>query len=264
MVWYADNGITSRKYPLVRYSYQVHEITFLLNPSTIHSFDNNKMKICSFAICSSLSTAAAFAPTRFSQPAAATSTSTQQLNLSKDMNMADILRPFGTLAVAASLAFSPVSASAQDLHQYDTSSSIDSSITSSSMQVSETIKVLDMGLPSYGDISAPKSSTNAIKGTEAEKEKEGAKSTSVLPTKKAGSPMFPTGSAKEKKEKAPSAKAEKKQAAKAEKKQAAAAAPVEIKKEKEDKKDENVKFVDMSMPSYSDNASGPKKSAFAL
>jgi len=170
------------------------------------------------------------------------------------MNMADILRPFGTLAVAASLAFSPVSASAQqDLYQY-------SSITSSSMQVSETIKVLDMGLPSYGDISAPKSSRNAIKGVEAErekekeKEKEGATSTSVLPTKKAGSTLFPT-----KEKKTTVKKTEKKQAAAS---ATATSAPLEIKKE--DKKEENLKFVDMAMPSYSENASAPKKSKFAF
>ena len=178
------------------------------------------------------------------------------------MNMADILRPFGTLAVAASLAFSPVSASAQDLYQYETSSSSSttgSSITSSSMQVSETIKVLDMGLPSYGDISAPKSSRNAIKGVEAEREKEKEKekegattSTSVLPTKKAGSTLFPT-----KEKKTTVKKTEKKQAA-----ASATAAPLEIKKE--DKKEENLKFVDMAMPSYSENASAPKKSKFAF
>lgn len=188
--------------------------------------------------------------------------------------MADILRPFGTLAVAASLAFSPVSvsASAQDLYQYETSSSsisstststsTGSSITSSSMQVSETIKVLDMGLPSYGDISAPKTSKNAIKGVEAEREKEKVKegastsaSTSTSTKKAGGSTLFPT---KEKKTTA-NKKTEKKQAAE---KATATAAPLEIKKD--DKKEENLKFVDMAMPSYSDNASAPKKSKFAF
>ena len=51
----------------------------------------------------------------------------------------DIMRPFGTLAVAASLAFNPIIASAQENNVYQ-----DSSIASSSVQVSETIKVLDM------------------------------------------------------------------------------------------------------------------------
>ena len=55
-------------------------------------------------------------------------------NSNKDVE--NVLRPFGILTVAASIALSPVNALAQDYQQ--------SSFESSSIQVSEAIKVLDM------------------------------------------------------------------------------------------------------------------------
>ncbi len=74
----------------------------------------------------------AFAP---STPSA----SFTQLNMKKEsngnVNVNDILKPFGTIAIAASIALSPISASAQDQ---------DTPFLSSSIQLSESVKLLDM------------------------------------------------------------------------------------------------------------------------
>ena len=97
------------------------------------------MKFCSLLLLSAPLAADAFAP--LASPRR-TSSSTEMNMAKNDLGLfSDIMRPFGTLAVAASLAFNPIIASAQENNecQYQ-----DSSIASSSVQVSETIKVLDM------------------------------------------------------------------------------------------------------------------------
>ena len=97
------------------------------------------MKFCSLFLLSAPLAADAFAP--LASPRR-TSSSTEMSMAKNDLGLfSDIMRPFGTLAVAASLAFNPIIASAQENNecQYQ-----DSSIASSSVQVSETIKVLDM------------------------------------------------------------------------------------------------------------------------
>ena len=95
------------------------------------------MKFCSLLLLSAPLAADAFAP--LASPRR-TSSSTEMNMAKNDLGLfSDIMRPFGTLAVAASLAFNPIIASAQENNVYQ-----DSSIASSSVQVSETIKVLDM------------------------------------------------------------------------------------------------------------------------
>jgi ABC-type maltose transport system permease subunit len=95
------------------------------------------MKFCSLFLLSAPLAADAFAP--LASPRR-TSSSTEMNMAKNDLGLfSDIMRPFGTLAVAASLAFNPIIASAQENNVYQ-----DSSIASSSVQVSETIKVLDM------------------------------------------------------------------------------------------------------------------------
>ena len=95
------------------------------------------MKFCSLFLLSAPLAADAFAP--LASPRR-TSSSTEMSMAKNDLGLfSDIMRPFGTLAVAASLAFNPIIASAQENNVYQ-----DSSIASSSVQVSETIKVLDM------------------------------------------------------------------------------------------------------------------------
>lgn len=193
----------------------------------------------------------AFAPHVSSS--ASTSTSSRA-NMNTNLNMAqkdtndfsDILRPFGTLAIAASLAFCPISVSAQG-YDYETPQAQMNSITSSSVQVSENIKVLDMGLPSYGDIADPKAGQSKIKGVVPEPEKEETGSSSVLPSKKSsGNVLFSSKKAKPAK------------------KERVRIDKTAEEKEQDDKKPLNAKFVDMSMPTYESSASGAKKSAFAL
>ena len=181
------------------------------------------MKVLS-ALFVSFPLVAAFAPAQISK------TSSTKLEMKKEI---------GTFAVAASLLLSPISATA---HEYN-----NNFIKSSSMQVSEAIKVLDMGLPSYGDISSPKASTESIKGVEPPKKEESPTGSSVVPTKKGGSALYP---AKEKKAAKPSKKSV-----------AVDAAPT---KEEKEKKEDGVFYVDMSMPTYDNSSGGKKKSAFAL
>ncbi len=91
------------------------------------------MKLTSLLFLSSPLAAYAFVP-------AASSRACTEVNAANDnRDFVEALRPFGTLVVAASLAFSPISASALDNHFDETNA-----ITSSSFQVSEAIKVLDM------------------------------------------------------------------------------------------------------------------------
>lgn len=200
------------------------------------------MKFCSLFLLSAPLAADAFAP--LASPRR-TSSSTEMNMAKNDLGLfSDIMRPFGTLAVAASLAFNPIIASAQENNVYQ-----DSSIASSSVQVSETIKVLDMGLPSYGDIAMPKASQSAFKGVVVEPEKELTPSSSVLPTKKSGGNGNALYAAKK---------------AKPAKKERVYVEKTAEDKERDDAKIDNVNFSDMSMPSYSDNASGAKRSKFAL
>ena len=79
--------------------------------------------------------ASAFAPSGYIKPS--TRTTETKMSMAADENvMRGALRQFGTLAIAASLAFNPIAAVAQESFQ--------SPIYSSSVQISETIKVLDM------------------------------------------------------------------------------------------------------------------------
>lgn len=117
---------------------------------------------------------------------------------------------------------------------------------SSSVQIAEQIKVLDMGLPSYGAISSPKAEQTAIKGVEA------GNIAGVVAAKSSGGggggggvSMFSSGGSK------------KETAMKKEKK-------AKIEKEKEEKKDEKIVIMDMALPSYGDNASIKSKNAFAF
>lgn len=74
-----------------------------------------------------------------------------------------LLRPFGTVLVAASLVFNPGSAIGAGIETTAYGFSVSSPVTSSSLQVAEAeIKLLDMSLPSYGSISAPKANTDAV------------------------------------------------------------------------------------------------------
>lgn len=195
------------------------------------------MKLLALVLISSNVAVNAFAPQTSITCDAAISTKMSK----NDHDFSDVLRPFGTLAVAASIAFSPISSSAQELISYQ-----DRSFGSSSVQLSENIKVLDMGLPSYGEISNPKASQEKIKGVEPPK--EAATSSSVIPTKKSGgSSLYPSKKAKP-----------------AKKERVYIEKSTEEKEADEKKYANDAKFVDMSMPSYGDSASGSKKSAFAL
>ena len=211
-----------------------------------------KMKVSTYSLALIVGplSANAFAPHVSSS--ASTSTSSRA-SMNTNLNMAqkdkndfgDILRPFGTLAIAASLAFCPISVSAQG-YDYETPQAQMNAITSSSVQVSEAIKVLDMGLPSYGDIADPKASQSKIKGVP-EPQKEETGSSSVLPSKKSSGNVLYSSK---------KAKPAKKEKVRIEK--------TAEEKEQDDKKPLNAKFVDMSMPTYDSSASGAKKSAFAL
>jgi len=158
-----------------------------------------------------------------------------------------LLHALGTLTVAASfLTFQPNNVQAMDFMTND-------AVLSSSIQLSEEIKVLDMSLPSYGSISAPKSGQEAIKGVEVDPNKPSTStsaSTSVLPTKKKGGgaiSLYSSGSSKKKETK----------------KAVASSAPAAPKEEKQES-GPAVITVDMSMPSYGDTTAKKEKSVFAL
>ena len=103
-------------------------------------------------------------------------------------------------------------------------------------------------MPTYGSISDPKAKPDNIKGVEPEKEKS---ATGVAASKKSSSGsaggMFASSGSSKKKEKAAAEKKEKAQ---------------KIEEEKDEMK--GIATVDMSMPSYSDNMTVKKKSAFAF
>eukprot|EP00558_Chaetoceros_sp_UNC1202_P005659 CAMPEP_0197246666 /NCGR_PEP_ID=MMETSP1429-20130617/19315_1 /TAXON_ID=49237 /ORGANISM="Chaetoceros sp., Strain UNC1202" /LENGTH=204 /DNA_ID=CAMNT_0042707387 /DNA_START=38 /DNA_END=652 /DNA_ORIENTATION=+ len=204
------------------------------------------MKLSVLVALSMPLTGSAFAPTMKTSTAPTTTMLMSQPNDEQNKPMNALFRPLGTVAIAASLAFSPIAANAQELHQYQ-----QSPLSSSSVQISETIKVLDMGMPSYGSIADPRAKQDSIKAAEPDKDKS---TTGVLSSKSSGSAggMF-----------ASSGGSKKKAAAAAQKKDKVA---LERTQKVEVEKDEisNVVTIDMSMPSYSDNAASKKKSVFAL
>lgn len=147
----------------------------------------------------------------------------------------------GAFLIAASLVWNPITVEAHPVPGDPVSLSPFSS-SSSSIQLAESIKVLDMSLPTYGAISSPKATQESIKGVEPEKET--ATSTSILPSKKS------TSSKK----------------IKSEKKSTKVISDIgdTTNSSDDEKKDLSIKFMDMSMPSYSESATTSKKSVFAL
>jgi len=77
----------------------------------------------------------------------------------------NFLRPFGTMLVAASLVFNPAAVGAVENGSFSLST-----VASSSLHVAEEIKLLDMSLPTYGSISAPKANKDSIDFVKQEKE----------------------------------------------------------------------------------------------
>lgn len=182
------------------------------------------------------------------------------------------LRPFGTMLVASSLVFNPGMTGAIENPNFTMFS-----VPSSSLQVAENIKVMDMSLPSYGLVSDPNSNQDVIefvKETKPDKtskkpvekrERRVAEETrekDVLNSYKSR-PVF-TGkdevSIEEKKKEKELKKAEKKTVKKGEGKEVVVKA--EKKGEGIDLKD--VKIVEMGMPSYDDSTATKQKSVFAL
>jgi hypothetical protein len=162
----------------------------------------------------------------------------------------NLQRTLGAFAFALSLVvLNPsISASAGAYPMSPSSNYISSSAGSSStsIQIAEAIKILDMSLPSYGEIAPPKASVDAIKGIQPDKEP--ASTTSVLSAKKSA------GSAKKK------ANSEKKA-------KVIISDSVETtaySDKQEIKELDSIKFMDMSMPSYSESATVTKKNMFAL
>ena len=135
-----------------------------------------------------------------------------------------------------------------DQREYILSSTTPSSIASSSLEIVESIKTLDMEMPSYGKIVSPTVSQDEIEGTEvklkADKEGKKEKKTSSVQVvaKKNTKSSGPT--ADEKKAKAEAARAEKE-------------------RKMEEKQSEALEIVGMDMPSYSVE-SGAKKSVFSF
>jgi hypothetical protein len=200
------------------------------------------MKFFTLSMLASALVADAFSPQAIF-PVSRASSSQSELSMAKNVvDLNGMMRPLSTLAVAASLAFNPIAASAHDNYLVQ-----DSMITSSSIQVSEAIKVLDMGLPSYGDLKDPKASAAAIKGVEPTEASPGS-SSSVVPSKRAGA-----GNALYSAKKAKPAKKERVLVEKSEEE-----------KQKDDTKLNGVIYTDMSMPSYSDSSSSGTRSKFAL
>jgi len=117
------------------------------------------------------------------------------------------------------------------------------------MEVAEAIKTMDMSLPSYGTISAPKAGGESLLIPEEKQKQEG----SVLPAKKTKSFI-------------PSMEPSKREIKKAEAKKTAAKKDIIDNEDDNDVsyKNEKIKLLDMTMPSYSDTTATPKKSAFRL
>jgi hypothetical protein len=174
------------------------------------------------------------------------SSSKQQEHSNHHDEFDNLQHALGVFAIAASIVLCNPAISVAGV--YPTGSSNISGISSagsSTIQIAEAIKVLDMSLPSYGDIASPKASLDAIKGVEPEKEST-TTATSVLPAKKTA------GSKKTKPDK---------------KSKVMISESVEnaADSSKNDKKEQDsMKYVDMSMPSYSESATVTKKGMFAL
>jgi len=82
----------------------------------------------------------------------------------------NFLRPFGAMLVAASLVFNPGAVGAVENASFSMSP-----VASSSLQVAaDDIKLLDMSLPSYGTISAPKANVESVGFVKEEKEDKNA------------------------------------------------------------------------------------------
>ncbi len=105
------------------------------------------------------------------------------------------------------------------------------------------------GLPSYGDISNPKATQTSIQGVTPSADNSDSGSSIGLPTKKSGGGNALYAAKKAKPEP---------------KKKVVIEKTAEEKEADEKKPLDTVRFNDMSMPSYSDTASGPRKSKFAL
>jgi len=211
-----------------------------------------------------------------------------------------LLRPFGTILVAASLVFNPGMAGANENASFSMSS-----VPSSSLHVAEEIKLLDMSLPSYGSISDPKANQDSIDFVEQKKPDRAA--VAAAKKKSGGNPLVATKSKPMKQQRAIEPRktvekrertAESEETNKVDVRSSYKSRPVYIdkeevsieekKKEKEVKKAESkpvkkekeavvaseekeeglnlkdVKIVDMEMPSYSGNTATKSKSVFAL
>lgn len=91
-----------------------------------------------------------------------TTTGREEKNNASSLLKDNLLRPFGAVLVAASLVFNPGSAVGAGIENTAYGFSVSSPVTSSSLQVAEEIKLLDMSLPSYGSISDPKANTDSV------------------------------------------------------------------------------------------------------
>lgn len=168
--------------------------------------------------------------------------------------------PFTNVARASVVPSEPFQAYTMQTSQsqsfYQTSAG--SSISSSSMELSEAIKVLDMDMPSYNKISTSKTSQDDIKGVEMNN-KTGKETKTPVSKEKVdkksntggGYVSMPSGpTAAEKKMKAEKLKAEK------------AAQRLAKEQQMEEKKSEQMDYVNVEMPSYGGTES--KKSVFSL
>jgi len=91
------------------------------------------------------------------------------------------LRPFGTMLVAASLILNPGSSGAVEHASFSMSQ-----VASSSLQIAEEIKLLDMSLPTYGSISDPKANQESIEFVKQKKEDNNAGAAAAAAKKKPG------------------------------------------------------------------------------
>jgi len=155
----------------------------------------------------------------------------------------DVLRSVFSMTTLVTIAFNVGMTPSNAL---DVDLPLASSSISSSISLSEEVKLLDMSLPSYGSISDPKAKQEAIKGVEPESDKK-ASSGIISSKKKAGGILASTSSSKSK-----PPKKEKPKVA------------VDNDDVQEKKEQSKIATVDMSMPSYSDNVTAKEKSVFAL
>lgn len=168
--------------------------------------------------------------------------------------------PTSSYSISSSIS-SPLESSSQSIDYLTSTSrsmSPPSAISSSSMELSEALKVLDMGLPSYDKISTSKTSQEDIDGVTVSPVKAPKPST-PKPTKQSKPKSSPTSNtsrkssgptAEEKQQKAQQQKAEKD------------ALRLAKEQKMEEKKSEQMEIVDMGMPTYGTSES--KKSVFSL